>query len=147
MAYFNFFSQMWDKPLLLLVSNGFNLRALPWMSFLPSWKVHSDLNRGKWGLQFWVLLWPPGWVVGALFWYLVGLPLLERFTTVPSFLHFWIMSLTVVCWSLKARNESVTLSRLRDVINFVSQMFLSLMAGHLHRTRMYCFVKLNSGFP
>ncbi len=33
---------------------------------------------------------------------LVGRPLLGRFTTVPSFLHLWIMALTVVHWSPKA---------------------------------------------
>ncbi len=33
---------------------------------------------------------------------LVGRPLLGRFTTVTSFLHLWIMALTVVHWSPKA---------------------------------------------
>ncbi len=33
---------------------------------------------------------------------LVGQPLMGRFTTVPSFLHLWIMALTVVRWSPKA---------------------------------------------
>ncbi len=33
---------------------------------------------------------------------LVGQPLLGRFTTDPSFLHLWIMALTVVHWSPKA---------------------------------------------
>ncbi len=33
---------------------------------------------------------------------LVGQPLLGRFTPVTSFLHLWIMTLTVVRWSPKA---------------------------------------------
>ncbi len=33
---------------------------------------------------------------------LVGQPLLGRLTTVPTFLHLWIMALTVVHWSSKA---------------------------------------------
>ncbi len=33
---------------------------------------------------------------------LVGRPLLGRFTTLTSFLHLWIVALTVVHWSPKA---------------------------------------------
>ncbi len=51
---------------------------LPWNSPLDAvfaqslshcWIMNTDLNWGKWGQQFfrWVLLWPPGWVVVALF--------------------------------------------------------------------------------
>ncbi len=37
--------------------------------------------------------------LGVIF---VGRPLLGRFTTVPSFLHLWIMALTLVRWIPKA---------------------------------------------
>ncbi len=57
---------------------------------------------------------------------LVGWPLLGRFTTVPSFLHLWIMALTVVRWSPKAFiNGFITLSRLIHVNYFISHLFLN----------------------
>ncbi len=109
-----------------LVSDGFCLGTLPWMSFLPSlfhivesWALTlieaseacSSLNvvLGS--------LWPPG--VN-----LVGQPLLGRFTTVPSFLHLWIMALTVV-QSQSLRNGFISLSRLVHVNYFVSHLFLN----------------------
>ncbi len=51
-----------------------------------------------------------------------GQPLLGRFTTVPSFLHLWIMALTFVRWSPKALGF-ITLSKLIHVNYFVSHLF------------------------
>ncbi len=71
------------------------------------WIMNTDLNWGKWGLQFFRCC-------SGFFYDLLdesslhswsnfgGRPLLGRFTTVTSFLHLWIMTLIVVCWSPKA---------------------------------------------
>ncbi len=70
------------------------------------WIVNTDLNWGKWDLQFFICclgsfdLWMSRCcALGVI---LVGWPLLGRFTTVPSVLHLWIRALTVVRWSPNA---------------------------------------------
>ncbi len=85
---------------------------LPWMPFLPSlflivesWTLtlieaseacsSLDVVLGSF-MASWMSRGCALWVI------LVGQPLLGRFTTVPSFLHLWIMALTVVHWSPKA---------------------------------------------
>ncbi len=89
---------------------------LPWNSPMDAvfaqslsycWIMNTDLNWGKWGLQFFRCC--SGFFYDLLdesslrSWSnLVGRPLLGRFTTVTSFLHLWIMALTVVRWSPKA---------------------------------------------
>ncbi len=89
---------------------------LPWNSPMDAvfdqslsycWILNTALNWGKWGLQlfrccsdvFYDLL-DESLLRSCV--NLVGRPLLGRFTTVPSFLHLWIMALTVVHWSPKA---------------------------------------------
>ncbi len=88
---------------------------LPWNSpmdavFVQSlshcWIINIDLSLGKWGLQFFRCC-------SGFFYDLLDESLLRswinfgrsttlgRFTTVPSFLHLWIMALTVVRWSPK----------------------------------------------
>ncbi len=69
--------------------------------------MNTDLNWGKWGLQF--FRYCCGVFCDLLdesslrsWGNLVGRPLLGRFTTVPCFRHLWIMALTVVRWSPKA---------------------------------------------
>ncbi len=58
---------------------------------------------------------------------LVGQPLLGRFTTVTSFLHLWIMALTVGSLeSQSLRNGFINLSRLIHVNCFVSHLLLNL---------------------
>ncbi len=86
---------------------------LPWNSPMDAvfaqslsycWIMNTDLN---WGLQFfrccsgffYDLLDESSLPLGVI---LVGRPLLGRFTTAPSFLHLWIMALSVVRWSPKA---------------------------------------------
>ncbi len=58
--------------------------------------LHKD-NPSKYKMQFW-----NNFKFYILELILVGQPLLGRFTTVPSFLHLWIMALIVVRWSPKA---------------------------------------------
>ena len=117
-----------------LVSSGFRLSILPRMPFLPSppsycWITHA--RPAVLSMLFRLLLWPPVWLVITLGVILVGRPLLGRFTTVPCFLHLWIMAVTVVPWSPKALdNGFVTVFRLTD-INVVSHLFLNLFgSGH-----------------
>ncbi len=71
------------------------------------WIMNTDHNWGKWGLQLFRGCsgsFMTSWMrcrcaLGVI---LVGRPLLGRFTTVPSFLHLWIMALTMVNWGPKA---------------------------------------------
>lgn len=56
---------------------------------------------------------------------LVSWSLLGRFTIVPNFLLLQIMAHTVVHW----RSGPVTLSRLIDVNDFVSHLFLSFFSS------------------
>ncbi len=92
---------------LCVVSSGFCLGTLSWMPFLPSLflivesqtltlieasEVCSSLNVV---LGSFMTSWISRHCTLAVI--LVGQPLLGRFTTVPSFLHLWIMALTVVC--------------------------------------------------
>ncbi len=88
------------------------------------WTMNTDLNWGKWGLQF--FRWCSGFFMTSLMSrhcalgvILVGRPLLGRFTTFPSFLHLWIMALTMVRWSLKALE--IALQPFPDWYYFVSQ--------------------------
>ncbi len=97
------FWQMWDKTLcFFLVSSGFCLGTLPWMTFLTQTLIEAseacsslDVVLGSY-MTSWM---SHHCALGVI---LVGRPLLGRFTTVPSFLHLWIMALTVVRWSPKA---------------------------------------------
>ncbi len=94
-----------------LVSNGFCLGSLPWMLFLPSlflivesWTLTLiEASEACSSLDV-VLAFMTSWMSRhcALGVILVGRPLLGRFNTVTSFLHLWIMALTVVHWSPKA---------------------------------------------
>ncbi len=88
-----------------LVSKGFCLGTLPWMPFLPSlflivesWTLNL-IEASEACSSFDVVLgsFMTSWMScrRALGVILVGRPLLGRFTTVPSFLHLWIMALTV----------------------------------------------------
>ncbi len=56
---------------------------------------------------------------------LVGQPLLGRFTTVPIFVHLWIMTDRGSLESQSLRNGFKTLSRLIHVNYFVSHLFLN----------------------
>lgn len=58
---------------------------------------------------------------GSMLYYSTFGMLLGRFPTVTSFLHLWIMAITVVHHSPIV---FVTLSRLIDVSDFVSHLFL-----------------------
>ncbi len=91
------------------------------------WTMNTDLNWGKWGLQF--FRWCSGFFMTSLMSrhcalgvILVGRSLLGRFTTFPSFLHLWIMALTMVRWSLKALE--IALQPFPDWYYFVSHLFL-----------------------
>ncbi len=95
-----------------LVSSGFCLGTLSWMPFLPSlflivesWTLTLiEASEACSSLDFVPGSFMTSWMsrrfsLGVI---LVGRPLLGRFSTVPSFLHLWIMALTVVRWSPKA---------------------------------------------
>ncbi len=91
------FWQIWDKPLFSFWSAvAFSLELSHGCRFCPF--SFLFLNHEHWPLCcsgfFYDLLYEPyvKWVVLAL---------LGRFITVTSFLHVWIMALTVVCWSPK----------------------------------------------
>ncbi len=66
---------------------------------------------------------------------LVGRSLLGRFTTVTSFLHLWIMALTVM-ESQSIRNGFITLYRLTHVNYFVSHRFLNFFRS-LHYVLLF----------
>lgn len=86
-----FFYLMWKCP------SPVDAIFLHFCSFSYCWIMNSDLN------------WCSSGIV------LVDRPLLGRFTTVPSFLHLWIITLTVVHqagFTQGLRNGFVTLSRL-----------------------------------
>ncbi len=119
-----------------LVSNGFCLGTLPWMPFLSSlflivesWTLTLiEASEACSSLDVVVGSLMTSWMSRhcALGVILVGQPLLGRFTTLPSFLHLWIMALTVVRWSPKALEIIfITLSRLIHVNCFVSHLFLN----------------------
>ncbi len=111
------FWQMWDEPLFffwffLVIFSGFCLGTLPWMQFLPSlflivesWTLTLiEASEACSSLDVVLGSFMTSWMscrcaLGVI---LVGQPLLGRFTTVPDFLHLWIMALTVVRWSPKA---------------------------------------------
>ncbi len=108
---------------LFLVSNGFCLGTLPWMLFLPSLFliVESltltliEASEACSSLEVVLGSFMTSWIsrccsLGVI---LVGRPLLRRFTTVPSFLHLWIMALFF------------TISRLIHVNYFISHLFLN----------------------
>ncbi len=85
-----------------LVSSGYCLGTLPWMPFLTQTLIEAseacsslDVVLGSY-MTSWM---SRHCALGVI---LVGRPLLGRFTTVPRFLHLWIMALTVVRWSPKA---------------------------------------------
>ncbi len=131
------FWQMWDKPFLFfLVSSGFCLGTLPWTGFLPSlflivesWTLTlieaSEACSSLDVLGSFMTSWMSRHcALGVI---LVGRPLLGRFTIVPSFLHLWIMALTVVRWSPKALEMALTLSRLIHVNYFVSHLVLEFL--------------------
>ncbi len=61
--------------------------------------------------------------------FLVGQPLLGRFTTVPNILHLWIMALTVVRCSPKALEMALTLYRYMSTIMFLICSWISLDRG------------------
>ncbi len=93
-----------------LVSSGFCLRTLPWMPFLPSLFLIVETltlieaSEACSSLDVVLGSFMTSWMsrhcaLGVIF---VGRPLLGRFTTVPSFLHLWIMALTLVRWIPKA---------------------------------------------
>ncbi len=92
-----------------LVSNGFC--QWQWMLFLPSvflivesWTLTLiEASEACSSLDVVLGSFMTSWMsrrcaFGVI---LVGRPLLGRFNTVPSFLHLWIMALTVVHWSPK----------------------------------------------
>ncbi len=98
--------------LLFLISSGFCLVSLPWMLFLPilfriveSWTLTLiEASEACSSIDVVLGSFMTSWMschcaLGVI---LVGQPLLGRLTTVPSFLHLWIMALTVVHWSSKA---------------------------------------------
>ncbi len=95
-----------------LVSSGFCFGTLPLKLFLPSlflivesWTLTLiEASEACSSLDVVLGSFMTSWMSRhcALGVILVGQPLLGRFTTVPSFLHLWIMALTVVRWSPKA---------------------------------------------
>ncbi len=103
-----FFWQMWDEPL----CSFWPAVAFALEPFLPclfliveSWTL-TLIEASEACSYLYVVLgsFMTSWMSRrcALGVILVGRPLLGRFTTVPSFLHLWIMALTVVRWSSKA---------------------------------------------
>ncbi len=106
------FWQMWNEPLCSFWSAvAFALELSHGCLFAQSlsycWIMNTDLNWGYWGLQFFRCC--SGFFYDLLdesslcSWSNFGRPATPgKFTTVPSFLHLWIMALTVVCWSPKA---------------------------------------------
>ena len=102
-----FRAKMGRVLMFFLLSSGFRLGTLPCRPFLPSlFLMNTDLNWGKWGLKFFVIVgsFVTSWMSRrcALGVILFGWPLLGRFTTVPCFRRLWKMALTVVRWSPKA---------------------------------------------
>ncbi len=94
------------KFVFFLVSSGFCLGTLPWMPFLPSlflivesWTLTlTEASEACSSLDVVLGSFMSSWMschcaLGVI---MVGWPLLGRFTTVTSFLHLWIMALTVV---------------------------------------------------
>ncbi len=104
-----------------LLSSGFGLGTLPCRPFLPSlflmvesWTLTlTEASEACSSLDVVVGSFVTSWMSRrcALGVILVGRPLLGRFTTVPCFLHLWIMALTVVRWSPKALEWLYNLSQ------------------------------------
>ena len=120
---------------LFFVSSGFRLGTLPWMPFLPSvflmvesWTLTlTEASEACSSLDVALGSFVTSWMsrccsLGVI---LVGRPVLGRFTTVPSFLHLWIMALTLKSQSLG--NGFVTFSRLIHFNHFVSHLFLNFV--------------------
>ncbi len=103
--------QMWGEPLCTFLYFSPMEAVFP-QSLSYCWIMNTDLNWGKWGLRFFRCClgsFMNSWMschctLGVI---LVGQPLLGRFSTVPSFLHLYIMDLTVVRWSPKASEMAV----------------------------------------
>ncbi len=110
---------------------------LPWNSPMDAqslsdcWIMNTHLNWGMWGLQFFRCC-------SGLFYDLLDessfhswsnfgrSALLGRFITIPSFLHLWIMALTVVRWSPNALEMALQpISRLINLNYFVSHLFFN----------------------
>ncbi len=112
-----------------LVSIGFCLETLPWMpfsSFLLLYHEHwPELKQVRPAVGAFMTSWMRRrCTLGVI---LVDWLLLERFTTVTSFLHLWIMALTMVRSSPKALEMAFTLSRLIHVKNFFLWSVLSFL--------------------
>ncbi len=101
-----------------LVSSGFCLGTVPWMPFslfliVESWTLTLiEASEACSSLDVVLGSFMTSWmsrqcVLGVI---LVGQPLLGRFTTVPSFLHLWIMALTVVLRNGFIKSSQVKLS-------------------------------------
>ena len=95
----------------LLFSSSYNLAIIPWVPLLPSLLLMleslmtlSEVSEACSSLDVHLGSFVTSWmsrccILGGI---LVGQTFLERFTTVPSFLHLEIMALTVVHWSPRA---------------------------------------------
>ncbi len=96
--------QFWNSDFIL--PWNFPIDAVSAQSLSYCWIMNTDLNWSKWGLPFFRCC--SGFFYDLLdesslrSWSNFGRPATPgRFTTVPSFLHLWIMALTVVRWSPK----------------------------------------------
>ncbi len=111
------FWQMWDEPLFFWSAVAFALelsrgcRFCPVSLIIESWTLTLiEASEACSSLDVVLGSFMTSWMSRhcALGLILVGRPLLGRFTTVPSFLHLWIMALIVVRWSPKALEKADT---------------------------------------
>lgn len=110
--------------MLSLVSRHFCLflTVATWTMSLT--EAYGDCSPLAVALGSFMTSWESGWcTLGVI---MVSPPLLGSFSTVPSLLHLWIMTLTVVYWSPKALEMALEL--LIGVSDFVSKLLLYIMA-------------------